>query len=149
MNIFLSKYINKIDKKSRVSVPAAYRAILAKEEYNGVIAYQSFKHNCIEVCSLSRLAEISLIIQNLDPYSKERDAFETIVLGGSVQLPFDSEGRVILPEELQNFAEITDQAYFVGKGLVFEIWQPAHFENHLKAAMEVAKDQRLVLKNII
>ncbi|PCJ26287.1 MAG: cell division/cell wall cluster transcriptional repressor MraZ [Rickettsiales bacterium] len=147
MNIFLSKYLNKIDKKGRVSVPAGYRSTLLKEDFNGVIIYPSFKNNCIEACSMSRLEELSKIIQNLDPYSEERDAFETIVLGEAVQLPFDNEGRVILPAYLMEQVGISGQACFVGKGVVFEIWHPPSFDKHLKSAREIAKGNKLILKN--
>ncbi|GAB4163928.1 MAG: division/cell wall cluster transcriptional repressor MraZ [Rickettsiaceae bacterium] len=147
MNIFLSRYINKIDAKGRVSIPAGYRAALAKENFNGIIAYPSFKNNCLEACSMSRLEELSRIIQNLDPYSEERDAFETIVLGEAVQLQFDNEGRVILPTYLTTQIGISGQACFVGKGLVFEIWNPDDFEAHLKNAREIAQSNRLILKN--
>jgi MraZ protein len=148
MNIFLSKYLNKIDKKGRVSIPAGYRGALAKENFNGIIAYPSFKNNCIEACSMSRLEELSKIIQNLDPYSDERDAFETIVLGEAVQLSFDSEGRVILPSYLMEQVGIEAQGCFVGKGLVFEIWNPEQCEEYKKNAKEIAQGNRLILKNI-
>lgn len=147
MNIFLSKYINKIDKKGRVSIPAGYRGALAKENFNGIIVYPSFKNNCIECCSMSRLEELSKIIQNLDPYSDERDAFETIVLGEAVQLQFDNEGRVILPNYLMDQVGITTQGCFVGKGLVFEIWSPDKFEDYRKNAKKIAEGNRFILKN--
>jgi len=147
MNIFLSKYVNKIDKKGRVSIPAGYRSALASENFNGIIVYPSFKNNCIEACSMSRLEELSKIIQNLDPYSDERDAFETIVLGEAVQLQFDNEGRVILPAYLMEQVGVKAQACFVGKGLVFEIWNPDQFEAHRLAAKEIAQGNRLILKN--
>lgn len=147
MSIFLSKYFNKIDKKGRVSVPASYRAALTSEKFNGIIVYPSFKNNCIEACSLSHLENLGKIIQTLDPYSDERDAFETIVMGESVQLSFDNEGRALLPTYLTEQVGITDQACFVGKGLVFEIWQPELFAQHLKLAREIAQDKRFLLKN--
>ncbi len=147
MNIFLSKYLNKIDKKGRVSIPAGYRGALAKENFNGIIVYPSFKNNCIECCSMSHLEELSKIIQNLDPYSDERDAFETIVLGEAVQLQFDSEGRVILPSYLMEQVGISTQGCFVGKGLVFEIWNPDQFEAYRKCAKEIAQSNRQILKN--
>ncbi|NRB10026.1 MAG: cell division/cell wall cluster transcriptional repressor MraZ [Rickettsiaceae bacterium] len=147
MSIFLSRYINKIDKKGRVSVPASYRTALEKDEFKGIIIYPSFKNNCIESCSMARLEELSRVIETLDPYSDERDAFETIVLGESVQLQFDNEGRVILPHYLMEQVGIENQACFVGKGAVFEIWQPENFNNHLKAAREIAQNNRFVLKN--
>lgn len=146
-NIFLSKYQNKIDKKGRVSVPSSFRAVLAEDKFNGIIAYPSFKNNCIEACSMARLQGIYSLIQNLDPYSEERDAFETIVMGESVQLQFDNEGRVIIPTYLTSQVGIVEQAFFIGKGLVFEIWDPANFDTHLKAAKFIAQNNRFILKN--
>ena len=147
MSIFLSKYQNKIDKKGRVSIPSNFRSALSSEEFSGIIVYPSFKNNCIEACSMSRLKKTYEIIQSLDPYSAERDAFETIIMGESVQLQFDNEGRVILPLYLIEQVGILENAFFVGKGLVFEIWDPVSFEKHLKSANEIAKANRFILKN--
>ncbi len=148
MNIFLSKYINNIDKKGRVSVPVGFRQVLTGQIFNGFIAYPSFQKQCIEACSLKRLEELSQIIQTLDPYSEERDAFETMILAEAIQLPFDGEGRVILPKTLIEHAGLLDQVCFVGKGVVFEIWHPAKFDMHLASARQIAQNNRLTLKNI-
>lgn len=148
MNIFLSKFVNKIDKKGRVSVPASYRSALEGDKHNGIIVYPSIKNRCIEACSSARLMEFSKIIENLDPYSDERDAFETIVLGGAIQLQFDNEGRITLPSYLMKNADISDQACFVGKGGVFEIWNPSEFDKHQQIAMEIAQKNRSFLKNM-
>lgn len=148
MSIFLSKYINNLDKKYRVTVPAGYRAILVNETFNGIIAYSSFRNQSIEVCGISRLERICELIQTLDPYSAERDAFETIILGEAVQLPFDTEGRVVLPKTLIEHAGIVDEVCFVGKGLMFEIWNPDSFASYLSTAKQIAQNNRLTLKNI-
>lgn len=92
--------------------------MLLLRNFSGIIVYPSFKNKYIECCSISRLEELSRIIQNLDPYSGEREAFETIVLGEAVQLQFDNEGRVILPNSLMEQVGITTQGCFVKKGLV-------------------------------
>jgi len=147
MNIFLSKYINNLDKKSRVSVPASYRLVLSGQNFNGIIAYPSFRNKCIEACSVARLEALSQVIQNLDPYSEERDAFETIILGEAVQLAFDGEGRVVLPKSLLEHAEMEEQVCFVGKGVVFEMWQPQNFDTYLVAARQIAQNNRLTLKD--
>ncbi len=148
MNVFLSKYINNLDKKGRVSVPASYRLILSNQSFNGVIVYPSFRNKCIEACSIARFEELGKIVQTLDPYSKERDAFETIIFGEAIQLGFDNEGRVNLPKSLMDNSDISDQACFVGKGLIFEIWQPNNFEIYLSEARNIAQNNRLTLKNI-
>ena len=71
--------------------------------------------------------------------SIEGGNFEQLLLGGkdglvetimalACELPFDGEGRVILPAVLANHATISDRATFVGRGNRFQIWQPETFE---------------------
>ncbi len=140
--LFLSSFTNKIDKKGRVSVPASFRSSLSQQTFPGIIAYSSFINPCIEACGISRIEKIHNTIDSLDPYSETRDAFATTILGGCIQLPFDSEGRIILPEELIRSANLMEQACFVGKGETFEIWRPEIFEEHATRAREIAKKDR-------
>lgn len=146
MALFLSTFEKQIDKKGRVSVPPAFRAVLSSQSYNGMIAYSSFVHGCIEVCGMQRLERLYAQMESLDPFSEERDAFATAILGGSVQLPFDNEGRAVIPESLLKAAGIDGNAIFVGKGATFEIWAPAAFAKHQEAARKLALSKRLSLK---
>jgi MraZ protein len=68
------------------------------------------------------------------------------VLGGSVQLSIDGDGRIILPENLMKTAKIKDSAVFVGKGATFEIWEPKSFEEYMKKAKIDAKAKRNLLR---
>ncbi len=146
MALFLSTYVNKVDKKGRVSVPANFRSALQKEDFQGVIAYASFVNECIESCGMERMARLSESIDSLDPYSEERDAFAATILGGSFQLPFDGEGRIILPESLMKDIGIGEQAVFVGKGATFEIWAPEKFDIYASKAKDLAKQERAKLR---
>jgi MraZ protein len=144
--LFLSTYQNRIDKKGRLSVPAPFRAALTKQEFAGIVAYGSLLHPCIEGCGMDRFAKLNERIEMLDPFSEERDAFATTIFGESVQLAFDSEGRIMLPEQLIATANLQEQAVFVGKGEIFEIWEPGAFAEHAKRAREVARDKRFHLR---
>ena len=146
MALFLSTFTNKIDAKGRVSVPAQFRASLVNEDFSGMIVYESFINDCIEGCDIERIKKLSESIDNLDPFSEERDAFATAVLGGSTQLTIDSDGRVILPEILLKKVKIKDSAVFVGKGSTFEIWQPQKFEEYMVKAKKDAKEKRNLLR---
>lgn len=144
--LFLSTYQNRIDKKGRVSVPAPFRAALAGQDFAGIVAYGSLLHACIEACGMNRFVKLNERIEMLDPFSEERDAFATTIFGESVQLSFDGEGRIMLPESLIQTAGINEQAVFVGKGETFEIWEPAAFSAHAQRARELAKDKRYQLR---
>lgn len=127
-------------------MPALFRAALSGEHFAGIVAYGSFVSECIEACGMGRIERLSASIDALDPYSDERDAFATTILGGSQQLAFDSEGRVMLPEELITLAKLSEQAAFVGKGATFEIWEPVAFQDYAAKARELAKAERAALK---
>jgi MraZ protein len=144
--LFLSTFTNKVDAKGRVSVPAQFRASLVNDNYSTMVVYESFINQCIEGCDIERIKKISESIDNLEPFSEERDAFATTVLGGSVQLSIDGDGRVILPENLLKTAKIKDNAVFVGKGSTFEIWEPKSFDIYLEKAKAEAKLKRNMLR---
>lgn len=147
MALFLSTFTNKVDKKGRVSVPSQFRAMLKSKEFSGVIIYESPINPCLEGCDIKRIQRVIEALDESDPFSLERDAFATTFLGGSVQLNFDSEGRVNLPENLMELTDIDDRAVFVGKGSTFEIWEPKRFEEYSKQAREKSKAFRYSLKN--
>lgn len=147
MALFLSTFEKQIDKKGRVSVPATFRAALAGQHFSGIIVYPSFVNPCIEACGMNRIEALYERIEALDPFSEERDAFATAILGGSMQLPFDGEGRVSLPENLLKESNITQHCVFVGKGATFEIWEPEAFAVYEAQSRKMAKEKRLALRS--
>ena len=126
--MFLSTYENKLDKKGRVSVPASFRSHLANLGYNGVICYPSFNNQCIEAWSQDRIEKISSTIDSLNPFEEKRDLFATSILSESINLQFDSEGRISLTPKLLKHAKIKNSMLFVGQGKTFQIWEPTAFE---------------------
>ncbi len=131
-------------------MPAQFRAVLAAQvmasDFQGIIAYQSPINDCIEACGMNRIIKINERLEQLDPYSAERDAFVNTMFGESVQLSFDGEGRVMLSEALIEMAGLKEQATFVGKGEVFEIWQPESFAEYSKKAQQIVREKRFMVK---
>ena len=126
--MFLSSYENKLDKKGRVSVPATFRSYLNSMGYNGFISYPSFNHSALEACSQDRIEKLSNTIDSLNPFEEKRDYFATSILSESINLQFDTEGRVSLTDKLIKHANIKSNILFVGLGKTFQIWEPKTFE---------------------
>ena len=144
--MFLSSYENKLDKKGRVSVPASYRSYLSNLGYNGVICYPSFNHQSIEAWPQDRIEKISNTIDSLNPFEEKRDYFATSILSESINLQFDSEGRISLTSKLLKHAKIKSSMLFVGQGKTFQIWEPATFEKFRANARKKANINRAGLK---
>ena len=144
--MFLSTYQNKLDKKGRVSVPASFRSYLTNLGYNGVICYPSFNNNCIEAWPQDRIEKISNAIDSLNPFEEKKDYFATSILSESINLQFDSEGRILITNKLLKHAKIKNSILFVGQGKTFQIWEPNYYEKFKVTAKRKSNIHRSSLK---
>ena len=127
-------------------MPASFRSYLSNMGYNGVICYPSFNNHSIEACPQNRIEKLSDSIDLLNPFEEKRDIFATSVLADSVNLQFDGEGRVSIPEKLLGHAKIKQTMLFVGQGKTFQIWEPKLFEKFKTQARKKANLNRASLK---
>ena len=144
--MFLSTYENKLDKKGRVSVPASFRSHLSNLGYKGAICYPSFNNQCIEAWPQDRIEKISNAIDSLNPFEEKKDYFSTSILSESINLQFDSEGRILLTSKLLKHAKIKNSMLFVGQGKTFQIWDPTIFEKFRVKASKKSNIYRASLK---
>ncbi|HWD58086.1 MAG TPA: hypothetical protein VG308_07415, partial [Stellaceae bacterium] len=139
MELFLSTFVNKVDRKGRVSVPATFRSTLATHRNPGqVVLIPSFKYEALDGTGSDHLAEMMEGLNTLDQYSDRRDDL-SLVFAESRALQIDSEGRIVLPDELKDHAHIADEVAFVGLGTMFQLWEPDRFSRHRAEARERAR----------
>ena len=93
-----------------------------------------------------RIEKISNTIDSLNPFEEKRDFFATSILSESVNLQFDSEGRISLTLKLLKHAKIRNSMIFVGQGKTFQIWEPAIFEKFKISARKKANLNRASLR---
>ena len=127
-------------------MPATFRSHLNNLGYNGFITYPSFNHSALEACSQDRIEKLSKTIDSLNPFEDKRDYFATSILSESVNLQFDTEGRISLTSRLVDHAKIKNNVLFVGLGKTFQIWEPNNFEKFKIVARKKAFQNRSNLK---
>jgi len=142
MALFIDTFVNKIDRKGRVSVPASFRAALAGLPFHGIVALPSFRFKAVQCAGIDWMEGIKARLSNSsDLFSEEHDDLTMALFSSAKQLAFDGEGRVQLPEELAKEANITDVAAFVGRGEHFEIWEPKALERYKAEARKRALEK--------
>ena len=145
--MFLSTSHNKIDLKSRVSIPASFRLNLEKNNEQ-LILFKSLQFKCIEGTTYSRMQMYINAIDELDALSDEAFVLR-MMMADSFEMKFDTGGRVIIPEILMSFSELTDKAVFMGIGESFYIWSPVEYENQYSKSQKILKEKgppKLILK---
>ena|SRR5437016_5177389 len=126
---FVSTFVNKLDAKRRVSVPAPFRHILNKQELRGFYCLKSDAHPALEGFGTTVLAHYQSRQGNADPLNNDDyDVEAQGVFGECGLIEMDDEGRITLGPELIEFAGITDKVLFVGLNQKFQIWNPEAFE---------------------
>jgi MraZ protein len=114
------------------------------QSFAGIVAFRSLKYAALDAGGYDRLEEITTQLDELPELSDERDALASMI-SDAQQLPFDSEGRIILPQPLLAYAGIGENAAFVGVGRSFQIWEPEAYQRHQEEMRERVRQRGFTL----
>lgn len=141
MDLFLSTFEHRIDKKGRLSVPAPFRAVLERRD-DPLYIYKSLTEPCLEGCGSERIGQIVDAIDTMDSLSEEVATLQTM-LSSAQEMKLDGEGRIMLSADFINFAELEDMALYAGIGRSFQIWLPSRYRTRETDARSRAKSDGL------
>ncbi|MEZ5857012.1 MAG: division/cell wall cluster transcriptional repressor MraZ [Hyphomicrobiaceae bacterium] len=150
MDRFVSTFTNKIDAKSRVSIPASFRAVLERDRYTGASGSGLYCYPSLDAPALDaggeRLAQkIDGLLGGLPDYSDERDELAVALYGEAQFLAIDQDGRIVLPKDLRDAIGLKDgvaEIAFVGLGDKFQLWAPERFAERRNQAREKVREHR-------
>lgn len=147
MSHFLGTHRVRLDRKGRVSVPAPFRAALARMEPAELVLRPSHRAACIEAWPRPMLDAAQAAVGRLDLFSEAADDIAAVLYADAVPAVPDAEGRIVLPEDLiahANLARESDAA-FLGLGQTFHIWVPEAGRAWLAGARDRARAQNLTV----
>jgi MraZ protein len=127
MDGFVATFTNRLDKKGRVSVPAQFRAVLAREGEEGLYCYPALDRQAIDAGGARLRQAIGERLAVFETFSEDHESLSTAFYGESRILNIDPDGRVVLPDEFRAYAAIEDVVVFVGQGFKFQMWEPTRF----------------------
>src|SRR3954465_972690 len=145
VELFLSTYVNKVDRKGRVSVPATFRSTLAtNREPNVVVLFPSNRAPALDGAGSNYVEEMKDRLEAFDQFSDEHENL-SLLFAEAHPLTMDGEGRIVLPEPLKDHAQITTDVAFVGLGAMFQLWEPDRYAEHRAAVRERSRRQGTTL----
>lgn len=136
--MFSGEFIYSIDEKKRLAVPAKFRQLLGKK---AVITRGL--DQCLFLYPLKEWKKLAQKIANLPLAQADARSFARLMLGGAMEVEFDSLGRILIPDYLKNYAGLKKRVVFVGLYDRIEIWDEIEFQKYKKktemAAGEIAE----------
>ncbi len=128
--LFRTHFKHKLDPKSRVAVPASWRAafdctlILLDARHDG---YQVVK--CFTDASFdAKIDYIRRDAASMGAEPGEVDRYVGNLIGLSTEAMVSTQGKLLIPKPQRERLKLGDEAVLVGRGDHFEIWLPEDFE---------------------
>lgn len=146
MTQFVGTHQNRLDAKGRVSIPATFRNLLKNGDgVASLVLRPSHSHPSIECWPPAMFEALSAPLETFDMFSAEQDDLAATLFADAHSLDCDKEGRITIPEELKEYAGLTEGVVFMGLGRTFQIWEPAAAERRRAEARERVRARGLTL----
>lgn len=94
---------------------------------------------------MNKIEALSHQMDHFDFLSGAQNDLATVLFAESIQLNFDKDGRITLPKEFIEYAELNDEIAFVGLGSKFQIWSPEKLSIRKQQARQNVIDQKLTI----
>ena len=123
--MFIGEYNHNLDDKGRLAIPVKYRTILKK----GAVVTKGLD-NCLFLYSKEQFDKIAQNFAALPLSLAKARAFARHMLAGAMEVEFDNQGRVTLPEYLRKFSELKKSVIVAGLYNHLEIWDEAAWNKY-------------------
>lgn len=132
--MFIGEYTHTVDDKKRMSLPSKFRKEIGK---NAVVTRGL--DNCL---FLYTQAEWKKIAEELGTGWKRADerGIQRFIYGGAQEVSVDSVGRILIPDHLRKFAELTSKVVFAGVHNRIEIWNEQKWNDYTKTIEKKAEE---------
>lgn len=115
--MLIGEYRHTMDEKNRLSLPAKFRKELGKK-----IIMTRGLDRCLFVYPVSEWKKFSEQLANLSIGSAEGRGFSRAMLGGAMEVDVDGSGRVLVPDHLKTYGELSAKVVVAGIHNRVELW---------------------------
>lgn len=127
--MFIGEYNHNLDDKGRLAIPAKFRNILKK----GAVVTKGLD-NCLFLYSKEQFEKIAQKFAALPISQAKARAFSRHMLAGAMDVDFDNQGRITLPEYLRKFSGLKKSTIIAGLYSHLEIWDADAWETYKSTA---------------
>ena len=115
--LFMGRYNHTIDPKGRLSIPSKYREILGDE-----FVVSRGMDGCLFVYADEEWKVFEAKLASLPLINQEARQFARFFLSGAQYVTVDKQGRILMPQDLREFAGLEKAVVLAGTGSRIEIW---------------------------
>jgi MraZ protein len=133
--MFIGEYKHSLDEKGRLAIPIKFRSELKKD----AIITRGLD-GCLFVFTADQWQDLAKKIVALPLTQSNSRAFSRLMLSGAMEASLDSQGRILVPDYLREYAKLDKQAIIAGVYNRIEIWDENNWKTY-KDQTESASDE--------
>jgi MraZ protein len=121
---FRGNCVHAVDEKGRVSLPSDFRKVLGEGSQQSVVLtnYISEGSRCIEGFALDAWEDFEARLREKSRFSSKLQRLENFYLSRASECPVDSNGRILVPAYLRQYAGLEREVVFTASIHGFRIW---------------------------
>ncbi len=114
--MFVGQYQHNLDPKGRLAIPAKFRVELKKAVVTKGL------DSCLFLYPKREWDKMAEKLASLPINKANTRAFSRLMLAGAMEVEFDKQGRIVLPDYLREFAGLKKNTIIAGLYSRLEIW---------------------------
>lgn len=128
MNYLIGTYECKIDVKGRLLIPIALKKQIADSISQGFVLKRAVFQQCLELYPLQQWKDLISKVNKLNRFKKKNNDFIRRFTAGLKFIELDNTGRLLIPKELTEFANINREIVLSSSVNIIEIWDKSKYE---------------------
>lgn len=133
--MFIGEYSHNLDDKGRAAIPAKFRSIMK----DGAVVTRGLD-NCLFLYTKKEWLDLAGKLAKLPISKANTRAFSRLMLAGAMDVDFDGQGRITLPEYLRKFAGLKKNLIIAGLYNRLEIWDENAWDKYKKGTENKSAD---------
>jgi len=133
--MFTGEYHHTLDGKGRVIVPSRLREGLG----DSFVITRGLDH-CLFVYPNSEWVRLEQKMKQLPFTKRDSRAFMRLFFSGAMEVEADKQGRILIPQNLREYAGIEKEVMFIGVSNRVEIWSETAWKEYFDEADENYED---------
>jgi MraZ protein len=129
--MFIGEYQHSVDPKKRLALPSKFRKELGKQ----VVVTRGLD-KCLFIYPLKTWKELAEKLGTLPMGESSTRSFVRLMLAGAVDSDVDSQGRILLPEYLKEYAQLSRSVVVAGLFNRLEVWDEKKWKTYKTKAEE-------------
>ena len=125
--MLIGEYTHTLDDKNRMSLPVKFR----KEMGKSVVVAPGLD-NCLSIFTTKEWTKIASTLSESSMLASDNRSFSRFIFGQAVIVDVDSNGRILIPENLKIRSGLSTKVIVIGVQNRAEIWSETSWNDYKK-----------------